>query len=349
MENKILSKKEILNLYNQNKLNFSRILKSQHFNTYNFIDRNFNYIKSTNSNNRGKNKFTEKIYQYITGIKGICKQCKRNPTTFRSFSRGYFEFCSKSCIQKFVASKYDVKNLFQSEVIKEKMKHTWIKNHGVDNPTKSKEIKQKSKNTRLQKYGDENFNNPIGLKNTCLKKYGVSNPNKLKEVRDKIKQTSISKYGVSSYTQTSEYKEKTLSTNIKKYGYANPNQSPEFQQKLQKTSFRFKSYILPSGKEIKVQGYEPFALNVLLKNYNESDIVVDRKMTPKFWYFIDNKRKIYYPDIFIKSTNTIIEIKSDWTNKLHPVIDALKKDSVLKEGYNFQKMIFDRKGNLLNE
>jgi hypothetical protein len=346
----ILSKEEIVCLYKTHKQNLCRVLKSQYINTYNFINSNFKYVKLTNiHNNSGKNKFTEKIYQYVYDIKGVCKQCDINPTTFRSFSDGYFDFCSQKCQQINTASKYGVKNLFQSDEIKNRMEKTWSKKYGFNHPNKSENQKIKIKNTKKEKYGNENYVNTEKLKQTCLERYGVTNPNKLKKTREKIKKTSLERYGVENYSQTKEYKEKTIKTNLLRYGYENINQSPEFQQKLQKKSYRFKPFILPSGKEIKVQGYEPFALNILLETYNENDIVVDRAITPKFWYILNEKRKIYYPDFFIKSSNTIIETKSDWTDKLHPIVDELKKQSVLKEGYNFRKMVFDRKGKLLNE
>ncbi len=346
---KILSKEEIVDLYKRYKQNLCRVLKLQHKKTYDFIYKNFDYAKSYNiHNNSGKNKFTEKVYQYVYGIKGICKQCNVNPTTFRSFSDGYFDFCSQKCQQLNTASKYGVENLFQSEQIKNRIKQTWKNKYGVNHPNKSDIQKHKIKSTKKERYGDETYNNVNKSQKTCLEKYGVTNPNKLKEIRDKIKKTSIEKYGVESFTQTKEYKEKTIKTNLKKYGVENPNQSPEFQSNLQKKSYKFKSYILPSGKEIKVQGYEPFALKLLLKSHNENDIVVDRLEIPKFWYTINGKRKIYYPDLFVKSTNTIIETKSDWTNKLHPIVDELKKQSVLNSGYSFKKMVFNRKGELIN-
>lgn len=40
---------------------------------------------------------------------------------------------------------------------------------------------------------------------------------------------------------------------------------------------------------------------------------------------------------------------SDWTNTLHLTIDELKKQSVLTAGFNFLKLVFNRKGELLNE
>ena len=107
---------------------------------------------------------------------------------------------------------------------------------------------------------------------------------------------------------------------------------------------------MPSGKIIKVQGYEPFALNYLLALYKEEDIVTNRKDTPEFWYYTtDLKKHRYYPDIYIKSVNMVIEIKSTWTNIKHIEVDELKKQCVIKNGYKYKKLIFDSKGVILNK
>lgn len=221
MENNILSKKEIKDLYLRNKLNFSRTLKLQHINTYNFIDKNFNYIKSTNSNNRGKNKFTEKIYQYVFGIYGGCKQCKINPTTFRSFSRGYFNVCSQKCQQLNTASKYGVKNLFQSNIIKEKMKNTWIKNHGIDNPMKLNSIKEKGLVTKEIKYGNKNYNNLEKYKKTMLLRHGVTSPVHMKDWFEKWTKSGVKRkpYTLPSgkIVMIQGYENKALDIMLKKY------------------------------------------------------------------------------------------------------------------------------------
>lgn len=127
---------------------------------------------------------------------------------------------------------------------------------------------------------------------TFLRKYGVTNPNKTKEVRDKIKKTNLERYGV-------EYS----------------SQNPEVMEKTQRNAKKYKEYTLPSGKVIKVQGYEPFALNDLLKIYKEEDIITERKDIPRITYKTDDKTRYYFPDIYIKSINKIIEVKSTWTYK----------------------------------
>lgn len=82
-------------------------------------------------------------------------------------------------------------------------------------------------------------------------------------------------------------------------------------EKLCKTNnYKYKKYIFPSGKSVNYQGYENVALDELIKMYNEDDIENNRQKIPKIQYILNNKVCYYYPDIYIKSQNLIIEVKS---------------------------------------
>lgn len=295
----ILSKEEMICLYKKHKQNLCRVLKIQYPNTYNFIDKNFEYVKSYNiHNNSGKNKFTEKVYQYVYGVKGICKQCKINPTTFRSFSDGYFDFCGDSCIQKFTAAKYGVSNLFQSKKIKEKIKQTSLEKYGTQSPMQSNEVKAKGKLSKLNKYGNENYNNI-----------------------NKNQQTMLSRYGVRSPSQMEGYFEKWTKSGVMK-----------------------KPFVFPSGKEIKVQGYEDKALPILLQTYTEKEIF--EQHPPKIKYIENGINRVFYPDFFIKKDNLIVEIKSRFTYNRWLSKNISKKEYSEKQGYKINFWIIDRKGNL---
>jgi hypothetical protein len=45
-----------------------------------------------------------------------------------------------------------------------------------------------------------------------------------------------------------------------------------------------KLYKLPSDEIIRVQGYEPLAIDILLKKYNENDIITQKKDMPIIMY-----------------------------------------------------------------
>ena len=64
-------------------------------------------------------------------------------------------------------------------------------------------------------------------------------------------------------------------------------------------------------------------LTLLLTNLTEDEILVSN--IPNFYYYDDNNRKHkYYPDIYIKNTNLIIEVKTTYIYNKVPRINFLK-------------------------
>ena len=100
--------------------------------------------------------------------------------------------------------------------------------------------------------------------------------------------------------------------------------------------FRKKQYILPSGKIIKLQGYEPQFLNYIFDNniLNENEIIY--KVKPiSYISLVDNFKHYYHPDFYIPKYNLIIEIKSTWILKIQGNTVKLKQQAVLNNGFNF--------------
>jgi hypothetical protein len=162
------------------------------------------------------------------------------------------------------------------------------------------------------------------------------------------KQTMIEKFGAISYTGTDDYNIRRSATCLERYGVEHPAQSNEIQAKIEKSGHRYKIYTFPSGRQEKVQGYEPFGLNHLLKTYNEFDIVLGRQHQPEIWYYMPNDDNIhrYFSDIYIPKDKHIIEIKSTYTyakgnkqGKLKPQEAACKA-----LGYTYTCLVFDDKG-----
>jgi hypothetical protein len=108
--------------------------------------------------------------------------------------------------------------------------------------------------------------------------------------------------------------------------------------------YKYKEYEMPSGKIVKLQGYEPQVLAELLKVYSEDDIVTGIKEMNenlgRISYTYENISRTYYPDFYIKSTNTIIEVKSSYTYKMHESQNNAKKDACIQLGYNFEFKIY---------
>jgi len=108
-----------------------------------------------------------------------------------------------------------------------------------------------------------------------------------------------------------------------------------------------KEYILPSGEEIKIQGYENFAIDELLSNnIDENDIITGSKNVPTIWYNDENNIKHrHYVDIFIPSQNKCIEIKSTWTLIKQKEIVFLKQLAAKKLGFLYEIWVYDNKRN----
>jgi hypothetical protein len=252
-------------------------------------------------------------------------------------------------LQNTVLEKYGVKHVLQLNEIKEKMKSTMLDRHGVEYNSQLSEIKEKIKEKMILRY-----NVPYGLqarevrekiKKTCLEKYGVEHVSQTPEFKEKVKQTFINNYGVDNPNKTPEIKEKIRKTNLERYGVENPLQNKEVQERNQKNSKKYKEYIMPSGEVRKVQGYEPFALNELLKTNSETDIVTNRKDVPRITYNICDKTRYYFPDIYIPSENKIIEVKSTWTYKCKEDNIQEKKKATEEAGYVYETWVYDSKGN----
>jgi len=109
-----------------------------------------------------------------------------------------------------------------------------------------------------------------------------------------------------------------------------------------KISYLFKNYKMPSGNNIRIQGYEHIALDELVKKYQELDIITERKKVPTIKYTFKNKQLRYYPDIYIVSENKIIEVKSTWTYNINLIKNIHKALAVRKLGYDFEFWIYDQ-------
>jgi len=98
------------------------------------------------------------------------------------------------------------------------------------------------------------------------------------------------------------------------------------------------------------QGYEPFALDKLIKeeNISEEDIITGCKNVPQIWYNDENgKKHRHYVDIYISSQNRCIEVKSTWTAKIHKSNIYLKQEAAKQLGYQYEIWIFNAKKELV--
>ena len=152
----------------------------------------------------------------------------------------------------------------------------------------------------------------------------------------------MKKYGCEVYLQSETGKHHM----IKKYGVPYAMQCPEIFEKAMKSSFSTKPYIFPSGKVEYIQGYENICIDKLIEQgYDEDDIVVGVTKVPVISYFYDGKNRKYFPDIYIKSTKTLIEVKSTYTCNIDLERNEAKWLSASDE-YNFEVYIYNGKKEL---
>lgn len=342
-------------------------------------------IVSKCNNSNCHNQFS-KTFRQLKVSKDYCKDCTKCNKKIQAENTCLQKYGVKSVFQckeirdnmtKNIIQKYGVNNVSKSDKIKNKKAATCLKNHGVsvsfkskeikekikksyltklgvDNPFKSDIIKQQIRDTNLKKYGAENpqQNKEIKnkTKNTCLEKYGVDNILKLEYVIQKRKQSCIDKYGNEIPFKSELGKQAIKKTCLEKYNVEYPNQVPEIAEKASKNSYRKKTYIFPSGKEISCQGYEPFALDKLVKedNISEDDIITGCKNVPTIWYNDEqHKKHRHYVDIFIPSQNRCIEVKSTWTAEKKKDNIFLKQEAAKQLGYNYEIWIYNAKKELV--
>jgi len=113
---------------------------------------------------------------------GICPVCNKS-TSWWSLDRGYMQHCSSKCAQnnptviqkreQHCIDKYGVKNPYQAEKVKEKIKQTNLTKYGYEHNLQRPEIIQQSRKTKLEKYGSETYNNSKKAQQTCLERYGT--------------------------------------------------------------------------------------------------------------------------------------------------------------------------------
>jgi hypothetical protein len=266
-------------------------------------------------------------------------------------------------------TRYNCEFVSQVKNIREKIKNTWFRNYGVYNPLQCESIKNKSKETCLRKYGVLSASQSHLIKTksiqTNLIRYGVTSVMKLQIFKDKRIKTCLERYGVKSVIQYNLFIIKRIKTCLERYGVKSVLQCESLKNKSKETClrkygvehisqaniptkpFKFKIFTFPCGKDIYVQGYEPFALEDLVKEgYNSEDILTCRSEVPKIWYITpDSKRHRYFVDIYIPKENKMIEVKSDYTYNLHQDKIILKAEECVHQGYVYEIWVYDYKKN----
>lgn len=130
------------------------------------------------------------------------------------------------------------------------------------------------------------------------------------------------------------------------------NLTEEHQRKAIHGMFAYKPYNLPSGKIIKLRGYEPQFLNYIFQNKLLEENEINYKPERVRYYDSKGKRH-YYPDFFIPKLNLVAEIKSSYILRRQTPENALLKEEATKQqGFNYILILdnnFDEFTKLLKE
>ena len=298
---------------------------------------------------------TDKIKRE-TRIIGKCFSCENSfDISFRRFIEG---FCRcKSCVniikrnktKATCLEKYGYESATRTPEVQDKSKATCLEKYGHEFGFQSKVIKDKCKVTYLEKFNLENPSQSQEIKDkkiaTCLENFSVENPSQSKAIKDKKIATCLENFSVENPSQSQEIKDKKITTTLKNYGVEYPMQNPEYAEKHMKASYKTKSYTFPSGNIRLYQGYENFALDELIQdNILEDDIISEVKNVPEIWYYDkEGKKHRYYVDIFIKSQNRMIEVKSTWTIELKKDCIFLKQAACKLAGYKYEIWVYNNK------
>lgn len=284
----------------------------------------------------------------------------------------YKRYCSAECKKVFQLAKMQTALANKDmNAIAEKRKATNIARYGVANVAQTDSVRDKlrvtsastadirtakTRETNLRNYGVESTNSLQSVKDkkkaSFIEKHGVDHQLKIPEVAASVArknsenakerlavaaQTKLDLYGDENYNNRIKY----IDTCIEKFGVENPSQNAVVHEYKVKRMYSSKDYIFPSGKVVKIQGWENKALDELLITYHENDICTVTTDIPRITYFDETgKQHYYFPDIYIPKENLLIEVKSHWTyNKNIPRYN-LKKDACISQGYNFRLMIY---------
>lgn len=235
---------------------------------------------------------------YKTPDEGICVVCGKE-AIFKNVVRGYSRVCSDICHCKDPLHRQKVSTRFEN------------------NPAKLEAALLKQRQTmsaKPQEWKDRRKHKQLA---TLYSRHG----------RDYLSKRTTQQWTKLSQEQRKEIGQRSVRTKIKN-GTLNVNGMANYKKK---------SFTL-DNKTFCYQGYERFVIECLVTKFGFSvDDIFVGKDVPRIEYS-GNKSGVYYPDIFVKSLNLVIEVKSEFTlfGKDESVFikNCNKQQSVIDSGYN---------------
>ncbi|AMQ10907.1 zinc-ribbon-containing protein [Brazilian marseillevirus] len=220
----------------------------------------------------------------------------------------------------------------------EEFKVELVKRYGEDCFTRTKEYKV----IMMEKFGQEYYAQSEVWKKKVLENFGSE------QVfgTEKFKAIMMERYGVESSLQSPIIMARWKESVMKHFGVEHPMQHPDVFEKWVASCYKTKTFVSQSGKEFLCQGFEPFCLHDLLERegYSEDDIAT-RGIPPVPYFF--EKRRVYFPDIYIEKEKRLIEVKSEWTLEKDLEKNYAKIKACKKLGFDVELRVYDRHGDII--
>lgn len=185
-----------------------------------------------------------------------------------------------------------------------------LANHGVTNPMHKPEVKaaHARKMRILTKQGVFKLAYKK-VQQTCLDLFGVDNI--FKDAKF-MREARLRSTGFEYPLQDPEAVKRFVSTCIARYGKPHPMQTLDVFKRTMAAAqkFNFYEFVYGSTKFNVIGTYEIFVLRYLLSKYPRTDLRSGNSVEP---LNLDYRSGVYFPDFYIKSTDTFVEVKSLYT------------------------------------
>jgi len=298
----------------------------------------------------------DKIKCLSLGIRDLvkCETCQRiiNPTK---------KHCDKKCAandvavklnvfrsyQKSILKKYGVKNLFQSDVIKAKIRKTNLSRRGVENPFQCSAVKAKIAETNTKKYGCRSATSSDvtrqKTKNTNLARYGVEHPMKSDEVKLNLRNSLVRSYGVEypgqigvSFDSIRKIKDETW---LRSKYLAENLDIIEIAKELNVSAHTiFKALRRAGIKTKKIRGFSKKAIRWMDEIAESQNLKIRHALNGGEFTIPGTKIRV---DGYCEETNTIYEFHGDaWHGNLK-IFKPTDKPNPFKPNVTAEKLYFD--------
>jgi len=276
-----------------------------------------------------KGRLAEAIYVQVHGDPEGCKEC-REATKFINYVKGYKAFCGVQCGRS-------------SPITSAKRKATNLERFGAPTPMQGKEGRAKFEATMLERYGVKWALQSAELKKksvlSCLEKYGVPTNTLRKEL---IWDNAINKEQIQNKREASF---------VKNLGVRSPLQVPELRERQERSAHTVKKERI-GGVLFEFRGYEGHVIKYLIEQGHPPKSIATRNKQglPSVPYMVKGKEHFYFPDIWLKEAEELIEVKSIRTLGLdRPEViqkTLLKCKATLELGYVLRLAVTNRKGEI---